>query len=219
MAQQQAYPIQLAVDYPDRSLNRLSSAFRIFLAIPILIILVLVEGSIGGRFYWVAAGGTLVFPTLLMILFRQKYPRWWFDFNVELLKFSSRVTAYVVLLRDEYPSTDEEQAVPEAQVHEARVLRLGGAEPGAVEELEVGAVPERDRAPDLGRELDPGLHERRGEEASDGLLREEDGRAGLTALEREPLGRVARGAPLLDERAERAEDPFFKRDPRRAHFL
>ena len=59
----------------------------------------------------VASGGILVIPTLLMILFRQKYPKWWFNFNVELTKFATRVGAYLLLLRDEYPSTDEEQAV------------------------------------------------------------------------------------------------------------
>ena len=53
----------------------------------------------------------LIFPTLLLILFRQKYPRWWFDWNVALVKFQNRVGAYALLLRDEYPSTDEEQAV------------------------------------------------------------------------------------------------------------
>ncbi len=46
-----------------------------------------------------------------MLLFRQKYPKWWFDWNLALTKFSTRVSAYLVLLRDEYPSTDEEQAV------------------------------------------------------------------------------------------------------------
>jgi hypothetical protein len=46
-----------------------------------------------------------------MLLFRQKYPRWWFDWNVNLTGFSYRVAAYVGLLRDEYPATDEEQSV------------------------------------------------------------------------------------------------------------
>ena len=55
-----------------------------------------------------STGGILAFAPLLMILFRQKYPRWWFDWNVALLKFQYRVTSYLLLLRDEYPSTDEE---------------------------------------------------------------------------------------------------------------
>ena len=46
-----------------------------------------------------------------MILFRQKYPKWWFDWNVALTKFSARVAAYIDLLTDEYPSTDEDQVV------------------------------------------------------------------------------------------------------------
>lgn len=58
-----------------------------------------------------AAGGIVVLPTVLMLLFRRKYPRWWFDWNLELTRFSTRVSAYLALLRDEYPSTDEDQAV------------------------------------------------------------------------------------------------------------
>jgi len=112
-----AYPVSLSIDYPDRKLNRLSSFFRVFAAIPILIILGLVIGVAdqwsdgAGWSYYYAAAGIVVIPTLLMIVFRQKYPRWWFDWNVALTKFAIRVSAYLALLRDEYPSTDEEQAV------------------------------------------------------------------------------------------------------------
>ena len=38
------YPVQYAVDYPDRDLNRVSTAFRIFTAIPILILLATITG-------------------------------------------------------------------------------------------------------------------------------------------------------------------------------
>jgi hypothetical protein len=58
-----------------------------------------------------SAGGVLFLATMLMLVFRQKYPRWWFDWNIALTMFSTRVGAYLVLLRDEYPSTDEDQAV------------------------------------------------------------------------------------------------------------
>lgn len=120
MAQPQPpYPVQFSVDYPDRPLDRLSSFFRILAIIPIAIVLGLVSG--GGNFsdnngdtswgFALGAGGLLFGAPLLMILFRQKYPRWWFDWNLQLLRFSNRVTAYLFLLRDEYPSTDEEQAV------------------------------------------------------------------------------------------------------------
>jgi Domain of unknown function (DUF4389) len=99
------YPIQYSVDYPDRDLNRLTTGLRIFTAIPILIL----AGTVGGSSY--AAGGLLILGPLLMILFRQKYPRWWFDWNRELLRFQSRVGVYVALMDDRYPSTDETQSV------------------------------------------------------------------------------------------------------------
>lgn len=111
------YPVTLSVDFPDRPLDRLTSFFRPFVAIPILIVIGLLAGGAtqGGEApSWsvgYASGGLVVLPTLLMILFRQKYPRWWFDWNVNLAKFGTRVEAYMLLLRDEYPSTDEEQAV------------------------------------------------------------------------------------------------------------
>ncbi len=112
-----AYPVTLTIDYPDRPLNRLTTFFRIFTLIPIAIILSLVSGGIwdlstpGGWTWLYATGGILVLPVLLMILFRQKYPRWWFDWNLALTKFSTRVGAYIGLLTDVYPSTDEEQMV------------------------------------------------------------------------------------------------------------
>jgi hypothetical protein len=113
------YPVQFTIDYPDRPLNRLSSAFRIFVAIPILILLGTVSGETwqwgsdqGGQTAVAAgAGGLLFFGPLLMIVFRQKYPRWWFDWNLELQRFGNRVGAFVALTDDRYPSTDEQQSV------------------------------------------------------------------------------------------------------------
>jgi hypothetical protein len=111
------YPAGLSVDYPDRELNRLTSFFRLITVIPIAIILCLVSGAVfrsGDDRGWVAAisaGGVLFLATVLMLVFRQKYPRWWFDWNIALTMFGTRVGAYLALLRDEYPSTDEEQAV------------------------------------------------------------------------------------------------------------
>jgi len=89
------YAARLEIDYPEK-LDRMTTFFRILWIIPI------------------AAGGLLnglVIATVLMILFQQRYPRWWFDFSRELTRFGARVGAYATLLTDQYPSTVEEQAV------------------------------------------------------------------------------------------------------------
>jgi hypothetical protein len=111
------YPIEFDVEYPDRKLNRLTSALRIFMALPIVLVLAAIGGvtmaSTGADTTTVVASGSglLVLPPLLMIVFRGKYPRWWYDFSVELLRFQNRVGVYVALMDDRYPSTDERQSV------------------------------------------------------------------------------------------------------------
>jgi Domain of unknown function (DUF4389) len=117
------HPVQLDVEYPDRDLNRLTTFFRAFTVIPIAIVLSTVSGAEAWTFYdpgavtdttttvVVGAGGILFAGPLLMILFRQKYPRWWFDWNLELTRFSNRVGIYMALLDDRYPSTDEAQSL------------------------------------------------------------------------------------------------------------
>ena len=133
---------QLTIDYPDRSLERLSTFFRLFWMIPILIVLSLLSGqsmdssstTSGGSSSGASSGlgwsGLVFAPLVLMILFRQKYPWWWFDWNVELSRFSTRVAAYLALMDDRYPSTDEAQSVhleyryPDAQKDLNRWLPL-----------------------------------------------------------------------------------------------
>jgi hypothetical protein len=115
-----AYPARLEIEYPDRALNRLSTFFRVFAVIPIAIVLGMVDGGSlswysnsrgGGGETLATGGGILILPLVLMLLFRRKYPGWWFDWNLELTRFSTRVSAYLLLLDDRYPSTDEQQAV------------------------------------------------------------------------------------------------------------
>lgn len=116
--QDNAYPVQFSVDYPEGPRNRLTALVRIILAIPILIIVALVSGysssgnlTIDQATSPLVVGGVVWSATILMLSFRRKYPRWWFDWNLELQRFSARVGAYLGLMRDEYPSTDEEQSV------------------------------------------------------------------------------------------------------------
>ncbi len=116
MADPLDYPATLDVDYPDRPLDRVTSFFRPFTAIPICIVLALLSGPVPdatatSTHVAVGAGGIAFGSTALMLVFRQKYPRWWFAWNLELTRFGTRVLAYLALLRDEYPSTDEAQSV------------------------------------------------------------------------------------------------------------
>lgn len=111
------YPVRFDVDYPEK-LDQLTTAFRILMIIPIAVVLATVAGAAAGseigegaKGGGAAAGGLVIVGPLLMILFRQKYPRWWFDWNLELLRFTARVESYFLLLTDRYPSTDEHQAV------------------------------------------------------------------------------------------------------------
>jgi hypothetical protein len=112
------HPVEFHVDYPDRPLDRVSTLLRPVFAIPILVVLCLLGGPAlaggedgGGLFFVGLASGLIVVPPLLTIVFREKYPRWWFDFNLAFLRFDNRVMSYLLLLRDEFPSTDEEQSV------------------------------------------------------------------------------------------------------------
>lgn len=95
------YPVQYDVEYPEGKRNRITTLFRFILIIPALLIAALVT----------TAAGALSLATVLTILFRGKYPRAWFDWQVEMSRLSARVAAYSGYLRDEYPATDDQQAV------------------------------------------------------------------------------------------------------------
>ena len=118
MSTPERYPARVVIDFPDRDLDRVSTALRLFYAIPIVIVLAFLGGNVIGdaseqsnMTIGALGGGAIVVPAILMIVFRQKYPRWWFDFNLELARFSTRVGAYLALMTDRYPSTDEEQSI------------------------------------------------------------------------------------------------------------
>ena len=125
VTQSQSYPARLSIDYPEK-LDRVSTFFRLIFVIPILVILTLLtatssdtvtvitdSGEVVSRITTTGLGiaGGLFVATMLMIVFRQRYPRWWFDFALNLNRFSNRVGAYMGLLTDRYPSTEDEQSV------------------------------------------------------------------------------------------------------------
>jgi hypothetical protein len=114
------YAARLDVDYPEQ-LDRLTTFLRLIWVIPIAIIYSLLTATGNetlitstGQRVQTSSGGIgagLWVATILMILFRMRYPRWWFDFWRELTRFGARVGAYVALLTDRYPSTVDEQSV------------------------------------------------------------------------------------------------------------
>lgn len=121
MADASSYAARLDIDYPER-LDRLTTFFRLIWILPILVI----EGLLAsggttsdvvdatGQVVETSSGGIsvgLFLATLLMIVFRQKYPRWWFDFGLEFSRFGTRICSYLFLLTDRYPSTDEAQSI------------------------------------------------------------------------------------------------------------
>ena len=94
------YPVNLKIEYSEKS-NKSTALFRLVLIIPIILILAIISSY----------AEALSLAVGLLILFREKYPKWWFDWNVGITKFTYRIVAYGLLMRDEYPSTDDEQAV------------------------------------------------------------------------------------------------------------
>ncbi len=143
VAPQQTYAARLEIDYPER-LDRVTTLFRIFLIIPIAIVLSLVSAAATSTTVIYKSGevvekttstgggiaGGLFAAAALMILFRQRYPRWWFDFVLAFNRFGMRVGAYLALLTDQYPSTEDEQTIhldldyPDAQQDLNRWLPL-----------------------------------------------------------------------------------------------
>jgi len=125
VTQSQPYPARLSIDYPEK-LDRVTTFFRLIWVVPILVILTLLTATAGETVTVISESGEVVskitttglgitgglfVATMLMIVFRQRYPRWWFDFALALNRFSNRVGAYMGLLTDRYPSTEEEQSV------------------------------------------------------------------------------------------------------------
>ncbi|MBM3679836.1 MAG: DUF4389 domain-containing protein [Actinobacteria bacterium] len=127
------YPVDLDVQYPTEPRNRVTVLFRVVLAVPVVLLLALFQGtsvSVDTPNGGALLGGFLFLPTLLLLLFRHRYPRWWFDFNVQLLALVNRISVYLLLLRDEYPSTEDRQALdlrvpyPDAKTALSRGLPL-----------------------------------------------------------------------------------------------
>jgi len=94
-----AYPLTFDVEYPER-LSRWKIFVKWLLAFPHYVIMYIVLNALN-----------IIGAAFFTILFRKKYPRWWFDFLVNFLRYQYRIGVYLYLLRDDYPALEEEQAV------------------------------------------------------------------------------------------------------------
>jgi len=86
------HPVTLDVEYPER-LSRLSTFFRLLLAIPQLIVVYLLGVALF----------VLTIIAWFAILFTARYPKSIFQFNAGVLRWQANVYAYLALFRDEYP--------------------------------------------------------------------------------------------------------------------
>ena len=93
---------EISVDLDNRDKN--TAFFRLFLAVPILIFLSSFSAFADDLMGWI--GGFLVLPVLLSLLFRNVYPSYVLAFNKAFLELDNRVTAYLLVLTDEYPSIE-----------------------------------------------------------------------------------------------------------------
>ena len=98
---------EINVDLTNRDKN--TALFRIFIAFPALIFLASFSEFSGDMMGVI--GGILVIPVVLSLLFRNVYPSYVLAFNKALLELSNRVSAYLLVLTDEYPSIEANQKV------------------------------------------------------------------------------------------------------------
>ena len=98
---------EVSVDLDQRDRN--SALFRIFIALPAIIFLSSFASFTDEMMGFI--GGFLFLPVVLALLIRNKYPSYVLAFNKALLELNNRVSIYVLVLTDSYPSIESNQKV------------------------------------------------------------------------------------------------------------
>ena len=107
MSNQIETTITVQLDNRDRK----SVLLRIFLVVPIAIFVSAFTAWSGSSEASTFLSGLLFLPVLLALVFREIYPSYALAFNKSLLALSTRVTAYILVLNDKYPSIEESDYV------------------------------------------------------------------------------------------------------------
>jgi hypothetical protein len=117
MTVEPSYPVSFEVEYPEQ-LDRLSTAFRIILYIPVAIFLALIGGQAANygdfddaRAISLGGGGGIVLAIWAAVIVRQYVPHWMFDFQVALMRFEARAAGYLALLTDRFPAFEGEYPI------------------------------------------------------------------------------------------------------------
>ncbi len=113
--------IETQIDVTLTERNRMTALFRLILVAPAFIFVSsfasfsdLSSDSTAGLSSDSTAGiaaGFLILPLVLALVVRQAYPSYLLAFNEALISLQTRLTAYMVVLTDEYPSIEDNDVV------------------------------------------------------------------------------------------------------------
>lgn len=94
--------VETIIEYQLENRNKKTVFWRGILALPAIWFI----SAFTDVAHWGWTSGFLVVPTILALVFRGKYPSYVLNFNHALIELQTRVTAYVLLLNDDYPSIE-----------------------------------------------------------------------------------------------------------------
>ena len=101
--------IETYIEIKLENRDQVSGLFRYILIVPVLIFAA--AFAPGGAESLSIGMGVVVLPTLLAIVFRGVYPSYALRFNQSIVELSTRITAYALLLNDNYPSIEANSSV------------------------------------------------------------------------------------------------------------
>ena len=99
--------VKTIINVKHENRDRVTVLFRGILVFPMFIYL----GSLMQAWHWGISSVVFTVPVILTLVFRGKYPSYILTFNHAMLELSTRITAYVLFLTDDYPSIERNENV------------------------------------------------------------------------------------------------------------